>query len=588
MMIPRTGNTLKFRTAALVTGLCALFISGQAMDSNAASPFVQDELLVQHKAGVAAEQIHGAFAGLGASVVGELPQIRVKRIKVPANAMEKVKAALARNPFVSFVEPNFLGQSSGVPNDAQYSSQWHLPMVWAPRGWDVNTGSASVPIAIIDSGVDSAHPDLAGKVVAGWNFLGGNTNTSDVLGHGTAVAGTASAASNNSTGVAGLAWQNPIMPLVVLDATDYASYSNIASAITYAADHGVRVINVSIGGSSSSSTLQGAVDYAWNKGAIIFASAMNNGTSTPYYPAACNRVIAVTATTSTDTIAGFSSFGTWVDIAAPGASILTTTRGGGYGYWNGTSFASPLAAGLAALVLSVNPSLTNAAVESIIKSNADDLGAAGFDQYFGSGRINTYYALLAAKAAVPAPDTTAPTASISSPAAGSTVSGAVTVNVAATDDVGVTKVELYVDGVLVATDSVGPFSFFWDTTKLVDGSHNLLAVAYDQAGNVGQSATVTVTTSNPVDTIAPVATITNPSNGATVGGRVAIRASATDNIGVRSTQLFIDGVLKSTVSGGSMSYTWNTKNVPVGGHTITMKSFDGAGNTGTSSITVFK
>src|SRR6266487_312963 len=133
----------------------------------------------------------------------------------------------------------------------------------------------------------------------------------------------------------------------------------MAQPLTYAVDHGARVINVSIGGSSSSSTQQNAADYAWSKGAIIFASAMNNSTSTPYYPAACSNVVAVSATDSSDNLATFSNFGSWIDIAAPGTSIYTTTNGGGYGTWNGTSFSSPLSAGLAALILSVNPVLTN-------------------------------------------------------------------------------------------------------------------------------------------------------------------------------------------------------------------------------------
>src|SRR5262249_38944556 len=148
--------------------------------------------------------------------------------------------------------------------------------IQAPYAWGVTVGASGVPIAIIDSGVDGTHPDLTSKLIPGWNFLNGTSNTADVLGHGTAVAGTAGGATNNATGVAGVTWNNMIMPLVVLNSSDYASYSDIASAITYAADHGVRIINISIGGSSSSSALQSAVDYAWNKGAVVFASAMNN------------------------------------------------------------------------------------------------------------------------------------------------------------------------------------------------------------------------------------------------------------------------------------------------------------------------
>ena len=131
------------------------------------------------------------------------------------------------------------------------------------------------------------------------------------------------------------------MPLVVLDASDYASYSNVANAIIYAADHGVRIINVSISGSSSSSLLQSAIDYAWNKGALVFAAAGNNSSSALTYPAACNHAIAVSSTESNDTFSGFSNYGSWITLSAPGNNILTTNRGGGYGQWQGTSFASP-------------------------------------------------------------------------------------------------------------------------------------------------------------------------------------------------------------------------------------------------------
>ncbi|EHP83704.1 peptidase S8 and S53 subtilisin kexin sedolisin, partial [Geobacter metallireducens RCH3] len=195
----------------------------------------------------------------------EIAPIRVKRIKVPAAARAKVKAALAKNPHVTFVEENYLAEQTMVPNDPSYASQWHLPKIAAPAGWDISTGSSSVDIAILDSGVDPSHPDLAGKLLPGFNFVFNNTDTHDVTGHGTKVAGSAGAMGNNGAGVAGVAWQNQIMPLVIADSTGYATYSRMASAITYAADHGVRIINLSYGGSTSSSTLQNAVNYAWNK-----------------------------------------------------------------------------------------------------------------------------------------------------------------------------------------------------------------------------------------------------------------------------------------------------------------------------------
>jgi thermitase len=148
-----------------------------------------------------------------------------------------------------------------------------------PSAWGITTGVASATIAVIDSGADSTHPDLSSKLAAGWNFVNGTSNTADDYGHGTAVAGVAAAATNNGIGIAGVSWNNMIMPLVALDSTGSASYSNIASAI-HAADHWARIINISLGGASGSSTLQNAVNYAWGKGAVIFAAPMNNSSST--------------------------------------------------------------------------------------------------------------------------------------------------------------------------------------------------------------------------------------------------------------------------------------------------------------------
>jgi thermitase len=298
------------------------------------------------------------------------------------------------------VERDYIAHvESTTPNDPNFPSQWHLNKLQAPDAWSITLGSAGVPIAIIDSGADSSQPDLAPKLIPGWNFLTGTANTADTgcnTGHGTAVSGAAGAATNNLIGGAGVAWANMIMPLVVTNSSCVAMYSDIASAINYAADHGVRIINISIGGSTASSTLQSAVDYAWGKGAVIFAAAGNNSSSTPIYPAACNHVVSVSATVSNDTLASFSNYGSWIDLSAPGDMILTTQVGGSYGYWYGTSLASPIAAAVGALALSANPSLSATALVSLLEQNSDDLGTPGYDQYFGWGRVNAHKAVSAA------------------------------------------------------------------------------------------------------------------------------------------------------------------------------------------------
>ncbi len=177
------------------------------------------------------------------------------------------------------------------------------------------------------------------------------------------------------------------MPLAVLDSTGSGTYSNLASAISYAADHGARVINISLCGSTASSTLQSAINYAWNRGSVIFAAAGNNANSDPVYPAAATNVIAVSATDVGGTFSPFSTYGSWIDISAPGNNILTTRNGGGYSYWYGTSFSSPIAAGVAALMLSLQPGLSNSALVAFLEQTADDLGATGWDQFFGYGQV---------------------------------------------------------------------------------------------------------------------------------------------------------------------------------------------------------
>jgi thermitase len=547
-------------------------------------PHVSDELLIQVKAGVAREKIAEVLKGHGASIEQEIPQIRMKKIKLPAHALEKVKEVLSRDPHIEFVEENYLAEGSAIPSDVYYSSQWHLPMISAPEAWDISTGSNDEAIAIIDSGVDATHPDLSNKLLSGYNFLGENTDTRDVLGHGTAVAGAAAAQSNNLDGIAGVAWQNPIMPLVVLNSNNYATYYNIARAVIYAADRAVRVINISIGGTSPSSTLQNAVNYAWDRGAILFASAMNNATSTPYYPAACTNVMAISATTSSDTRAGWSNYGNWVALSAPGESILTTSNGGGYGPRSGTSFSSPIVAGVAGLIFSANPSLINQDVADILMENSDDLGVTGFDPYFGFGRVNAYRSLLAAidsgAAALPPEDTTAPSVAITYPSNESTVRGGLTISVSATDDVGVSEVALYVNGSLYATANSSPYNFFWDTTLSSNGTYDIVAVASDLSRNAGQSESVRVYVSN--DTTAPSVAITYPSNESTVKGGLTISVSATDDVGVSAVALYVNGSLYATANSSPYNFFWDTAQSLDGDYEIVAVAHDLSGNMGQS------
>jgi subtilisin family serine protease len=225
---------------------------------------------------------------------------------------------------------------------------------------------------------------------------------------------------------------------------------------------------------------------------VLIAAAGNNGTSTTVYPAAYPNVIAVSATTSADTMASFSSFGSFVDLSAPGQDITTAYPGGSYVTISGTSFSSPLTAGVAALALSRNPALSNAQINSLLVSNADDLGATGHDIYFGAGRLN---AARVVAAAAPVVDTTAPATSVTNPKNGASISGlrSVNVTVASSDNIGVTRAELYINGRLTSSTTSGNFTFKWNTSKLARGTYQLQSTAFDAAGNTTSSAVVSVT-----------------------------------------------------------------------------------------------
>ena len=377
-----------------VLGLVFICLTAVAADI---PDHVPGRLLVAPAENADPATVEGVLRLHGAAVRRRLPSLGLHVVDVPEASTELILQSLKKTGLFQYVERDYYAHtgSGETPNDPSYISQWHLQKIGSPTAWTLNTGSPSVVVAVIDSGVYGQHPDLESKLVPGWSFVSSNSNTADVLGHGTAVAGTLAAATNNGIGVAGVSWGSLIMPLVVVDANNFAAYSDIASAIQYAADHGVRIMNISIGGTLSSDALQSAVDYAWSKGSLIFASAMNASTSAPYYPAACNHVVAVSASDNNDRLAAFSNYGTWVTLAAPGTNILTTMNGGGYGYWNGTSFSSPIAAGVAALVLAANPKLSNQQLLSVLTATADDIGAPGFDNSFGWGRVNAARAVQA-------------------------------------------------------------------------------------------------------------------------------------------------------------------------------------------------
>jgi thermitase len=577
--------------------LPALLASGLVVGAAHAAPpqdggYARGRILVEARPGLSDADLDRILKEHGGKK-HKIGQSRLHVVDLPANASEvAVVAKLSHRPELKFAELDRIVPAALAVNDSYMGSEWHLAKIGAPAAWDSSLGRG-VTIAVLDSGVNVNHPDLKDRIVPGYNLYSGNTDVTDVCGHGTAVAGTAAATSNNATGVAGVAGGASIMPLRIAysDSTGcHAYFSTIASGITYAADHGARIANVSYTGIAGSSAILSAARYMNGKGGLVFVSAGNNNIDENVTPDPA--LVIVSATDANDAKASFSSWGSFVTVSAPGTYIWTTNNALGYSQWNGTSFSAPVTAGVAALMMAARPDLGGDRIESLMYSTAVDLGAAGRDPVFGYGRVDAAAALRATVAYQSPVDSTAPVAAIAAPLANGSVSGLVGVTVNASDNVGVSRVDLVVNGTVVATDTGAPYTFSWNSAGAANGMANLVAVAYDAAGNAGKSAAVAVNVANQVATVSkdvtpPTVAISNPVAG-TVSGNVAVAVNATDDAGAAgiTTVLVIDGQTRANGTGGTLGYNWNTRKVGAGQHTLTATARDAAGNTSTTSVTV--
>lgn len=550
-----------------------------------AQPYVgwaKGRLLVAPRAGLPPGQLDKALRKVNGRSAAHIKPLNVHVVELPVGADEvSAMRELRKNGSFKYVELDMAVAPAATVTDPAYGSSWALPKIQAPTAWD-STNGTGVTIAILDTGLDAVHPDLVANVVPGWNVYDDNSNTADVNGHGTWVAGVAAMVANNAKGSAGVAWGAEIMPIRIADANAYAYWSTVAQGIYWAADNGAKVVNISYNGVSGSSSVQSAAQYLRGKGGVVIVAAGNSGGLENI--AANDSLLTVAATDQNDVRASFSSYGAYVDLSAPGVSLYTTTVGGGFANASGTSFSSPVVAATAALMLSANAKLAPADVDRILKATARDLGTAGYDQYYGSGRVNAASAVQSAKQTVAA-DTQSPTVSIASPTGGQ-VSGVVPVDVIASDNVGVTRADFYVNGQLVATDALAPFAFAWDSTTKADGSYTLSVQAYDAAGNRGTSPSVTVTTGN--DSTAPTIASFSLTDGMKVSGKEVVKVSASDNQKVAKISLVIDGKEVATAFGGSLSYNWNTNKLARGAHTVTVRVTDNSGNVTTKTVTVYK
>ena len=370
----------------------------------------------------------------------------------PDTPLEALKAAYQQNPLVEAVEYNYLRPTLAdpvIPNDPKYPEQWSLPLMKLPQAWAIEKGNRSVVIAIIDSGIDYKHDDLAPKAwinprevpengldddgngyiddVYGWDFtdapniqaegdyLEGDNEPIDESGHGTHVAGIAGAMPDNGIGIAGIAWECPLMAIragLSLGGSSRMQDDDSASAIVYAADNGANVINMSWGSEHRSFVIQDAIDYAYAHGAVLVAAAGNSQKPTAIFPAAYRKVIAVASTEQNQQRFYQSNFGASIDIGAPGNVILSTQIDNQYRLLTGTSMASPHVAGVAALLLAKRPALTHEEVRHILINTADPVHREDSDEldekFVGAGTVNAERALFASgalQARILAPET---------------------------------------------------------------------------------------------------------------------------------------------------------------------------------------
>ncbi len=339
----------------------------------------------------------------------------------PNRKLLAVAEELLQHPAVISAEPNYYRYAYFAPNDTYFSYQWDFPMIQMQQAWNVSTG-AGATVAVVDTGVAYENygsyqqaPDLAGTTfVPGYDFINNDTHPNDDNSHGTHVAGTIAQTTNNSKGVAGIAFDARIMPVKVLDASGTGSSWEVAQGIRWATDHGANVINLSLGSSSGSSVEADAVRYAYNHGVTVVAAAGNSGTSSVGYPAAYDVVIAVGAVRYDETLAYYSDHGAALDLVAPGGDTSVDQNGDGYGdgilqqtfnpntrnptdfhyyFFQGTSMATPHVAGAAALLIAKGVATTPDEVRAALQSTAKDLGAPGRDNMYGYGLIQVADAL---------------------------------------------------------------------------------------------------------------------------------------------------------------------------------------------------
>ncbi len=404
-------------TVSVCLSLLALFVPAtpataaplpQTPDPN---DFVPGELVIAFGAPI--EAATEAISAMPLVHWGKTPQELSRQLntfvlRVPAGEELAYADSLRRLPGVMYVEPNYrVYPADTLPNDPRWAEQYGPAAVQAPAAWDLTTGSGSTIIAVVDSGIDAGHPDLAGKVMTGYDFVQDDTRPQDGCGHGTHVAGIAAATGGNAEGISGIDWAARILPVRVLDNDCTGDIVDVAAGVLWAQNQGAQIINLSLG-APRSDLIKNATYRAYQNGAALFAASGNGGFASVSFPARYPWVMAVGATDSANARADFSNYGADLDIVAPGKAILSTTPVSGdfyyknppttdnlYGLLSGTSMAAPHASGAAALLLAYDSARFNTPdkIYQALKNTALDLGDAGFDTQYGFGLLQIRAAL---------------------------------------------------------------------------------------------------------------------------------------------------------------------------------------------------
>ena len=412
---------------------------------------------------------------IGGRKVATVRRLGTAVVRVPAAGKKEALSLLRRQSGVSYAETDGIVHAYAVTaSDPLLDSlDWPLANPLFPDAWSLTTGDSSVVVAVVDSGVQSNHPDL-GTLVAGYDFVNNDSDPSDDEGHGTAVAGIIAAQGNNGIGIAGVCWKCQIMPVKVIGSDGSGTDSAVANGIIWAANNGADVINLSLGGPSYSRTLADAVSYAQAKNVVVVAAAGNDGSDAPSYPAADSGVISVGAVDESDNRYGWSNYGSWVQVDAPGCTY-STDLSSSYGSFCGTSAAAPFVSGLAGLARSYNLSAAASSVVNAIEQKAQSLTSGSSV----NGLINAKDTLQAIASAA-----AGPVASFTPSAVSGTVP--LTVSFTNTSTSATSYLWSFGDG---TSSTVAQPSHTFTTT----GTFNVTLVASDGTTSTLASSTITVT-----------------------------------------------------------------------------------------------